>query len=114
VAHALVIGRPLPRACEAYVVPVKWRWILGPRGHGRELMRTFRIGPSDARVLWRAIADEICAAPVVAVRPTPHGIASCRVDVALTIGERHALVRTVWHYETVTACPRLVTAFPTL
>lgn len=92
----------------------KWSWILGPQGHGRELTRVFRIGPSDTGVLWNAIRAEICAAPVIGVRATRDGNASCRVDVDLTIGRRSALVRTAWHYETVTSRPRLVTAFPTL
>ena len=113
-ATPILVGRPLPRAREAYVEPVKLTWLLSPDGHGRELARVFRIGPSDADRVWTAIASAIRTVPVVSVRTTRDGTTSCRVDVILTLGVRSALVRTAWHYTDVNASPRLVTAFPTL
>jgi hypothetical protein len=117
VADVFVIGRPRPRADDAYVERAKWGlWILAPRGrgHGAEWGRVFRVGPDDAGALWTAIADAVRTAPIVDFHDTREGGVSCRVDVRLTIRERSALVRTAWHYAYVTASPRLVTAFPTL
>lgn len=74
----------------------------------------FRIGPSDAGRLWAVIAHAIRTAPVISIRDAYDNTVSCRVDVILTLGERRAPTRTIWHYAYGNARPRLVTAFPTL
>jgi hypothetical protein len=47
------------------------------------------------------------------VRETTDGIA-CAVLAEVTLGQRSARVRIVWHYADERAAPRLVTAYPTL
>jgi hypothetical protein len=108
------IGQPLPRAAEAYAAPEKWEdWILADRGHGPEWARVFRIGLDDAGRLWRAIADGILLAPVFATRDvSPYGF-SCQVGLVLTLNDRAARALTIWHYESASHPPRLVTAYPT-
>jgi hypothetical protein len=39
---------------------------------------------------------------------------NCEVDAQLTIRERSATFRTIWHYASPGAAPRLVSAFPKL
>lgn len=107
------VGHPLPRAGEAYATSEKWaEWILADRGHGQEWARVFRIGPADSEQIWRALADAVLGALVSAVRRVAVGV-TCEVDVALTINERTATVRSAWHYADTDDAPRLVTAYPT-
>ncbi len=112
-AQPLVIGRPLPRAGEAYAASAKWDWMLTLQGHGREWAQVFRVGPEHADLLWAAISEAVLQAPVIEIRAKHDGAFGCRVDVAIAIGGRAARVRTAWHYTSVTSAPRLVTAFPT-
>ena len=39
---------------------------------------------------------------------------NCEVDGQIALGERSATFRTIWHYATSAAAPRLVSAFPKL
>jgi hypothetical protein len=109
------VGEPLPRAADCWYEPVKLeRWILAARGHGNEWAKVLHVGPDDIDVVWAAIAAAILPAPVSKVIDTgEHGV-NCRVDVALTIGERSAPVRTAWNYADAASAPRLVSAYPRL
>ncbi len=108
-----IVGQPLPRASEAYVKPEKWDgWTLARRGHGREWAYVFQVGAADADLVWRALAEAVLDAPIASVREVGEGL-GCQVDVVITIKARTSSVRSVWHYDTTSDRPRLVTAFPT-
>lgn len=108
------IGKPLPRAADAYAEDQKWRgWILAPVGHGAEWERIFRIGLEDRAELWMAIAESALSARVSTVRDRMlHGV-TCGVRAALRLNDRTGFATTVWHYDNRAAAPRLVTAYPT-
>lgn len=106
------IGRPLPRAADAYVGDEKWiGYVLADRGHGDDWRRAF--GSFDADELWSMIADALFGAPVAEMHVVEGGGITCRVPISITIGSRTRTVRTVWHFEHDGSPPRLVTAFPT-
>jgi hypothetical protein len=107
------IGRPLPRAADAYTTDDKWRgWILAERGHGHEWARVFGVGPNDSEEIWRTIADGVIEVPVVSLRDrAPHGIV-CATELLLTINHRSSPVAAAWHYADEDDAPRLVTAYP--
>lgn len=106
------IGRPLPRAEHAYSSPEKWAlWILAGEHHGPDWRRVF--GLVDRETVWAALASSVVSAPVASVRAVIGGRVTCRVDLPLTINDRTATVRSIWHYADDDAAPRLVTAFPT-
>jgi Domain of unknown function (DUF6883) len=108
-----IIGLPLPRAADAYVTSDKWtNWVLSERGHGQEWARVFRVDIDDSEQIWRAVADDALKAPVSSIRRVNVGV-TCSVPMTLTINDRTARVRTIWHYAYSQAAPRLVTAFPT-
>lgn len=113
-AQVPTIGKPLPRAAEAYTPPEKLAWILSKDGHGREWARVLRIGVDDTERFWSAIALAVLDAPIHRVTDkTPDGIV-CGVETMLAIGGRTAKTRMAWHYEHAGDVPRLVTAYPTL
>ena len=107
-------GEVLPQAAEAWHEQEKFdRWVLATRGHGREWMRVFGVGPEDRERVWAAIARAAAGAAIVEVRDrSPFGI-TCGIEVELTIGERTAPVAVSWHYTEDGAAPRLATAYPT-
>jgi hypothetical protein len=109
------IGKPLPRAADAYAEPEKWRdWILAERGHGSEWAHVFHVDPGAAEKVWSVIVEAVIDAPLHKIADRgPNGVV-CGVDMKLTIGSRSARVRTSWHYESAGAAPRLVTAYPRL
>jgi hypothetical protein len=108
------VGKPLPRAAEAYTAPEKLEWILAKHGHGQEWVRVFRINDADDQRLWDAIARAVLAAPIYRIIDRgPNGIV-CGVEMELTIDARVATVRTSWHYQRAGEAPRLVTAYPSL
>ncbi len=89
------IGKPLPRAEDAYVEDEKWSgWILAPPGHAADWNRVF--GPVTADDIWRAIVDVVEVAPIVNIRISQHGI-SCGVQMSLTLNNRTVSARTAWH-----------------
>jgi hypothetical protein len=106
------VGRPLPRAPDAYARPEKWTgWIVADDGHGPDWLRVF--DEVDPDTVWPALADALLHAQVDTIRPAFAGSVLCRVDMSLTFNNRTATVRTIWHYADEDAAPRLVTAFPT-
>jgi hypothetical protein len=107
-----IIGKPLPRAEDAWIEPRKWQWILGDQGHGDEWRRVFRVDARGALLAWTAIEEALPTAPVVSLRITSFGH-GCGVLLDLTLGDRHSRVLTAWHYAYESAAPRLVTAHPT-
>jgi hypothetical protein len=107
------VGRPLPRAAEAYTAPEKLDWILAEHGHGAEWLRVFRIRYADAERRWAAIARAVLGTPVFrVVNRGQYGVV-CGVTVQLTLNARSAKVTTSWHYAAAGDAPRLVTAYPT-
>ncbi len=107
------IGKPLPRAAEAYAEPEEWRsWIFAEHGHGQEWAKVFHVDLADAQRVWTAITEALLAAPVHKIVDRGQDGVVCGVDMALAIAARRARVRTSWHYEYVGAAPRLVTAYP--
>jgi hypothetical protein len=106
------IGRPLPRAADAFVDDEKWLgYVLSDRGHRGHWSRAF--GSIDPDALWTMIARAVLDADVTEMRIVEAAGISCRVSVTMTINDRSRAVRTVWHYAHAGAAPRLVTAFPT-
>jgi hypothetical protein len=106
------VGDPLPRAEDAYTTLVKWRgWILADQHHGPDWTAVF--GAVDFESIWPTLIDAILVAPALDVREVAEGGRSCRVEVWMTLNERTARVRSVWHYAHDDDAPRLVTAFPT-
>jgi hypothetical protein len=106
------IGRPLPRAADAFVDDEKWLgYVLSERGHRGHWSRAF--GTIDPDALWAMIAQAVLDADVTEMRTVESGGISCRVPITITINDRTRAVRTVWHYAHADAAPRLVTAFPT-
>jgi hypothetical protein len=92
------IGRPLPRASDAYSDVQKWDdWILAEPGHRADWNQVF--GPVDRAAAWQALATAIPTTPVISIRLTIRG-KTCRVDAALTLNSRTATVRSAWHYVT--------------
>jgi hypothetical protein len=108
----LTIGHPLPRARDAYAEPIKWSWILGAQGHGREWQRVFGLVEQDSDRLWNAIAAAALGSPVVRVREGPWGL-GCEIRPVLEFDQRTAAAVVAWHYSNPEAAPRLVTAYPT-
>ena len=73
------------------------------------------VGVEDAEEVWDAISAAVTAtAEVTGLRDLGRFGFNCEVDARLTIGERSATFRTIWHYATPAAAPRLVSAFPKL
>jgi hypothetical protein len=109
------IGDALPRATDAWCEQTKLtRWVLGEEGHGAEWERTMHVAVEDADEVWRALADLAATATVTGLRDLGRYGFNCEVDGQLTIGERSATFRTIWHYATPDAAPRLVSAYPRL
>lgn len=109
------IGAPLPRAADAWCERAKLiRWVLGEDGHGAEWQRVMHVNIEDAEETWRAISTLAATAEVTGLRDLGRYGFNCEVDGQLTIGERSATVRTIWHYAGRDAAPRLVSAFPKL
>ena len=105
------VGKPLPRAEDAFVEDQKWHgYVLAESGHGTDWHRRF--GDIDSETLWSIIADAVVNTPVDEVRVDGFGT-SCRVPVVVTLNARTARVRTVWYYDYAGSAPRLITAFPT-
>jgi hypothetical protein len=95
-------------------VDEKWaEWILAERGHAQEWAHVFRVGLTDRALVWEAIVKASFGARIETVRDQPDGV-TCGVVVEVTLGDRTARVRVVWHYAREDAAPRLVTAYPTL
>ncbi len=90
------VGRPLPRARDAYTSEEKWRdWVFATPGHGADWRRVFgEITWSDA---WGEITMAIELALVSNVRQLGELGITCGVDLSLTINGRTATVRTAWH-----------------
>jgi hypothetical protein len=108
---SFVIGKPLPRAADAYVEDEKWTgWILAAHGHGADWYRRF--GRVVAHEIWHAIVDGLAVAPVANSDSASTGV-TCGVQMSLTLNDRTAPVRTAWHYDEPGAAPRLLTAYPT-
>jgi hypothetical protein len=107
-----ILGKPLPRADEAWVEPRKWKWILGEEGHGKEWKRVFRVPIADPFRVWGTVAAGLPNAPIVSLRMTAYGY-GCGMLLYLTLDDRHSHVMTAWHYAQEGAAPRLVTAYPT-
>jgi hypothetical protein len=72
------------------------------------------VGVEDAEEVWDAISAVTATAEVTGLRDLGRLGFNCEVDARLTIGERSATFRTIWHYATPEAAPRLVSAFPKL
>jgi hypothetical protein len=109
------IGEALPRASECWCERAKLLgWVLGEDGHGAERGQVMRVGVEDADEVWNAISAVVAAAEVTGLRDLGRFGFNCEVDARLTIGERSATFRTIWHYATPDAAPRLVSAFPKL
>lgn len=89
-------------------------WILGEEGHGAEWERVMHVGVEDAEEVWQAISALVRTAKVTGLRDLGRFGFNCEVDAQLTIGVRSATFRTIWHYATPDAAPRLVSAFPKL
>jgi len=107
-----VVGRPLPRASDAYSEAAKWSdWVLSEEHHGPDWRAVF--GVVDVEAIWPALREAIMTAPIISIREAADGGLSCGVYVSLTLNDRTALVRSAWHYEAENDAPRLVTAFPT-
>jgi hypothetical protein len=106
------VGRPLPRAEDAWSAPEKWTdWILAERGHLHDWRRVF--GEVTSEMIWEALATGVPTARVVSTRPGRKAGLDCRVDLVLTLNQRTATVRSIWHYAHDDNAPKLVTAFPT-
>lgn len=85
--------------------------MLSEEGHLGEWRRVFRVETDDAELVWESIAEAVLRAPIAEVRGK--GIAaSYGVLIEPSINCRVALVLSAWHYEDVSAAPRLVTAYP--
>ncbi len=107
------IGRPLPRASDAYTTPEKIAWILAAHGHGPEWTRVLRIDEDDTERLWTTIYEATLSAPISAIRDLhPFGVA-CELRLLLTLDARTTPALTAWHYESPGDAPRLITAYPT-
>jgi hypothetical protein len=105
------VGRPLPRAADAYVDDEKWHgYVLADGGHGRHWRRVWPSVDSDA--LWLMLAAAVLDGPIDEIQDLGRVGLSCRVRVILTINDRPLRIRTVWHYTREGGRPRLVTAFP--
>lgn len=108
------IGDGLPRAADAWYAEQKWTdWILAEGGHAQEWSRVFHVSLDDRDEVWAAIAAASVGAPIDTIRDTPGGL-TCTLLAEISLGERAARVRIVWHYSGEDAAPRLVTAYPTL
>jgi hypothetical protein len=108
------VGELPPRASDAWCVDEKWAdWILAERGHAQEWSRVFHVSLADRERVWDAITTASFSAQIETVRDTPDGI-TCGVVAEITLGDRTAPLRIVWHYAHEGAAPRLVTAYPTL
>jgi hypothetical protein len=108
-------GEVLPRAAECWYERVKLLdWVLGEKGHGAEWRRVMLVGAEDAEKVWEAISTSVVGARVTGLRELGRFGLNCEVDVQLVIGDRSATIRTIWHYATPAAAPRLVSAFPRL
>lgn len=109
------VGDALPRGAEAWCEQRKLtQWVLSDEGHGADWERTMLVGVEDAQEVWEAIAALAAAMPITGVRDLNRFGVSCEIDGRLTIGERSATFRTIWHYAVPSAAPRLVSAFPRL
>lgn len=107
------VGEELPRSAECWYEQVKLvGWVLGEEGHGKEWQRVMHVGVEDAEEVWKAVVASVAQARVTGVRDLGRFGLNCEVDAPLTIGERSATIRTIWHYATPGAAPRLVSAFP--
>lgn len=109
------IGDALPRAADAWCERAKLvHWVLGEDGHGAEWEQVMRVGAEDAEEVWQAISTLAGTSEVTSLRDLGRYGFNCEVDAHITIGERSAIFRTIWHYATPDAAPRLVSAFPRL
>jgi hypothetical protein len=109
------VGEALPRAADAWCERAKLiHWILGEAGHGAEWERVMHVDIDDAEEVWQAISTMAASAKVTGLRDLGRFGFNCEVDGQLTIGGRSATFRTIWHYATPDAAPRLVSAFPKL
>ena len=108
------VGEQLPGGSEAWCAEAEWAdWILADRGHAKEWARVFHVDLTDRERVWHAIASTSLDAQIDTAREAPDGI-TCGLVVDITLGQRTARVRIVWHYAHEGAAPRLVTAYPTL
>jgi hypothetical protein len=106
------VGRPLPRAADAYTDRRKWDlWILSDDHHGPDWQALF--GDVEFEQAWPALRQAVRTAVVVDVRDLGELGVSCAAVVEMTLNGRSRHVRAVWHYESLAAAPRLVTAYPT-
>lgn len=109
------IGEPLPRASECWCERTKLLgWVLGEDGHRAEWEQVMHVSVENAEEVWNAISAVTKTAEVTGLRDLGRFGFNCEVDARLTIGERSATFRTIWHYATPDAAPRLVSAFPKL
>lgn len=109
------IGDPLPRASDCWYERSKLiGWILDEDGHGAEWERVMHVGVENAEGVWRAISALARTERVSGVRDLGRYGFNCEVDGRLTMGERSATFRTIWHYAMPQAAPRLVSAYPKL
>jgi hypothetical protein len=107
------ITEALPRAAECWCEQTKLLgWVLGSEGHGDEWQRVMHVSVEDAESVWKAISAAVVQGRVTGVRDLGRFGVNCEVDAALTLGERSATIRTIWHYAAPSAAPRLVSAFP--
>lgn len=89
-------------------------WVLGEDGHGTEWEQVMHVGAEDAEEVWAAISAAAATAEVTGLRDLGRFGFSCEIDAEISIGRRTATFRTIWHYATHGAAPRLVSAFPRL
>ncbi len=107
------IREALPRAAECWCEQTKLRgWVLGEEGHGEEWRQVMHVSVEDTERVWQAISAAVTHAQVTGVRDLGRFGVNCEVDAVLTIGERSATIRTIWHYAAPGDAPRLVSAFP--
>lgn len=109
------IGKPLPRGFECWCEETKLLgWVLGDDGHGTEWAQVMHLGIEDAEEVWDAISTVAATAEVTGIRDLGRYGFSCEIDAEITIRDRSATFRTIWHYATHDAAPRLVSAYPRL
>ncbi len=122
VAPAPIVGKPLPRAAEAFGVRHKLATYSldlthkrgGPKARGFEKILGITIDAID--YLEAQILARVLDTPIREIRDnTPYGI-KCTIDMPISgIGakaDRTVKIRTVWAFDQPGAPPRLVNAYP--
>jgi hypothetical protein len=106
------IGRPLPRASDAYVEEDKWtEYVLADIGHGRQWRRVLLVEPTQAEQLWHALVRLAQGASVTELRPSRFGV-GCGSGPSSRSTGAPASCYSPGTNDHPDAAPRLVTAFP--